>query len=450
MVSRGFWKKRKPGVAWVLGVVLLAGCHQRRPTGAIPPVAEAAGRAARYYAQAAEAYAGQGRWEEAGEAWQMALEMNPNEAAWRERLGQVRSRISRASGEDSAFPDSPVGADLALRVRGDLQKAETAYRESYVQEARERWEQILAVQPGNAAAAEGLKRLQAEVYRRDPAGMFDRLTEELFNQGMRAYRRMEWSEAGEKFLEANRLSPDQDQVADYLRKSRSRGDEAGRRQWLREAEAGARKSESAGDWAGALTYWRKLSADPQAGAEAEEGILRATQHLSGWAEERVRAAEQALRNGKNEAAMQGCREVLEAWPEHLKARGVYQKAAAGNARRQSDQAERAEARRHFEAGERELALSRPEEAVRRLENAVALDPGPPEYRERLSQARAAAQTVRERARRQAEVRYSDGLAAYQRGEVDQALEAWKEALALDPDLEKARLNIQRVQAEMRP
>jgi tetratricopeptide (TPR) repeat protein len=89
------------------------------------------------------------------------------------------------------------------------------------------------------------------------------------------------------------------------------------------------------------------------------------------------------------------------------------------------------------------------QAIGAWESAAAADPQDAGIREALARAKKEQSEAKEKNRRLAQTRYEDGLAAYQRGELDEALAAWKETLELDPGHAKARANIQRVEQEMK-
>jgi tetratricopeptide (TPR) repeat protein len=88
-------------------------------------------------------------------------------------------------------------------------------------------------------------------------------------------------------------------------------------------------------------------------------------------------------------------------------------------------------------------------AIREWEAALAAEPKNETLKAEVAKARAGLAEDKGRLRRRAQARYEDGLAAYQRGEVEAALDAWKETLELDPEHVKARANIRKVEQEMK-
>ena len=106
-------------------------------------------------------------------------------------------------------------------------------------------------------------------------------------------------------------------------------------------------------------------------------------------------------------------------------------------------------REHFNRGVKRYRAGDLQGAIAAWEAAVSAAPKDAEYQEWLDRARQENDAAHAKKREQAEIRYADGLAAYQRGELDEALAAWKEALELNPGHEKAGRNLKRIQSEMK-
>ena len=153
--------------AALLAALLLGACAgpPPAPPGALPapetevaPPPRAAGAVAafeRRQAEAATAALKQGHWADAALSWEILTVLRPEHAPYRERLAEVRARI------DAAVAERLPAAAAALR-RGDFDAATSAYLD------------VLALQPTQPQATEGLRSVERERNRRAVATRFTR------------------------------------------------------------------------------------------------------------------------------------------------------------------------------------------------------------------------------------------------------------------------------------
>jgi tetratricopeptide (TPR) repeat protein len=128
------------------------------PAAAAPTPPRAAGAVAAFERRQAEMAAAalkRGHWADAALAWEILGVLRPEHAPYRERLAEVRALIDAAVAERL-----PIAA--AAQRRGEFDAAATAYFE------------VLALQPTQPQAAEGLRSIERERNRRAVATRFAR------------------------------------------------------------------------------------------------------------------------------------------------------------------------------------------------------------------------------------------------------------------------------------
>jgi hypothetical protein len=155
--------------AAILAALLLGACAgrpappsvaPREPaTASAPPVpSRAAGAVAAFERRQAEAAAAamkRGHWADAALAWEILTLLRPEHMPYRERLAEAHARI------DAAVAERLPAAAAALR-RGDLDTAASSYVD------------VLALQPTQPQAVEGLRNIERERNRRAVATRFTR------------------------------------------------------------------------------------------------------------------------------------------------------------------------------------------------------------------------------------------------------------------------------------
>lgn len=344
---------------------------------------------------------------------------------------------------------APTANDLQQRVQVQLQQAQSLYRQSRLEEAEQSWKQVLGLDPQNQSALAGLQKLQTEIYLARSDAPFDATVGTLFREGLRELRQERWAEAELKLNEALRLNPEQDQVKAFLAVARSSRQQADRAANLKQIKSQALAAEQGSDWSRSLKHWREALKLAPADAEAASGTARALAQLAPWIEAQLTKGEKAMAQHQWSQAEAVFAEVLAVSPDTTQAQaGLAACQKARSAAAQHVQA-RATSSQWFDQGAlcyREGDLGG---AVSAWTAACAANPKDTESQEWLARAQKELAQAAVRDRKRAEARYADGLAAYQRGELDAAVAAWKEALVLDPAHEKARANLTRVQAELK-
>lgn len=209
---------------------------------------------------------------------------------------------------------------------------------------------------------------------------------------------------------------------------------------------------------GALVAWGKLRSVAGSGqlktlrieryeAKARERVeaRRREQAQARWFEQGV----ERYRRNQFMESLDLFRRVAIENPEYPMLGHYLVKAEAGaeqeRARRLGEKKRQAFARA-FDRGTAALLGERHEEAITAFEQALRIDPGHAPARSHLALARAqAARRIDPQAARQ---RYESGLVAYASGKLDEAARQWRLALQCDPNHEKARLALAKVQKEL--
>lgn len=381
------------------------------------------------------------RFAEALREWRLALALDPDRPAVAERIEAVGSGKAWQSQTPAA-----VGED-APRLRQELEAAEAYYQASQLKEAEVAWRRILEWNRGQAEAAAGLERLAAEAYETDSRRAFDQMTRELYEQGMRAYRKQAWEQAELKLAEAAKLNSDQPQVQRYLEKVRwqlAQQRQAATSETIRQQALAAEK---AGQWVAAYRHWQVLAQGQTPPPEASQGLDRCRPRVDEWADGQNAAGRRLLADGRLTAALSRFQQVLELLPKNSQALRGQEEARRLIAQTKTQDISKDQGRAHFNAGVAAYRQGDLTAAIRAWEQAVASAPEDAEYQEWLARAKKELSGRDTQNRQRAEARYADGLAAYQRGELDEALAAWKEVLELDPGHEKARLNLQKIEKD---
>ena len=128
-----------------------AGAPPQAPSALAPPPAAAGPSPVQAFAQRwrerAEAAAREGRLADAADAWEILAVLDPSDAEAAERLAGVRREIA-------AGVDDHLARARQAGKRGELEAATTQYLA------------VLALQPGHAQAADGLRAIERERNRR--------------------------------------------------------------------------------------------------------------------------------------------------------------------------------------------------------------------------------------------------------------------------------------------
>jgi len=441
-----------------LGLVLLGAslpaCHQRRVSTQAPEapatvILDGQARAAAKHAALGDDYLQRSRNSEALAEWRLALDLDPSRRDVAEKIMNLENPGAVPPTLSVAGNTVPPAGDLGQRIGLTLGQAEKHYQAGKFKEAELAYQEVLLMDPTNAYAQKGLDRLREETYVPDAQRAYDQVTASLYEEGMCFYRKQTWDRAAEKLQAAAKLNPDQPQVKFFLERSLA---EMARQCDLARAQAlvmQAQKAEAAEAWLEALTAWREAGRMQPPAAGAVAGIQRTGKKVEGVITNLLAQAKKDLENEKYAAALMGYEKVLAFFPENADAWNGHKKAHAGLENQKKSQGNQAEAQKFYNRGVEAYHQGELNQAIAAWENAAAADPQDAGIREALTRAKKEQGETRDKNRHLAQARYEDGLAAYQRGELDEALAAWKETLELDPEHAKARANIKRVQQEMK-
>ncbi|NTV52781.1 MAG: hypothetical protein HGA76_07205 [Candidatus Firestonebacteria bacterium] len=443
------------GVVSLVGVLLgVAACHQRR-AGVMPaenPASVFQGgqvRAAGKHAALGDDYFQRRRTGDALAEWRLALDLDPSRRDVAEKIANLEKSGAFSENFPSGGTVAPADEDLGRRIAQALSLALKHYQASRLKEAELAYREVILLDPANTYAQKGLDRLREETYAADARRLYDQVTVSLYQDGMRLYREKIWDQAEVKLQEAAKLNPDQPQVKKFL--ERTHAEAVSQRDLVRSRQLAAQalKAETNRDWLLAFSSWQEAARMLPPPPEAAAGLSRSQREVealtSGWLAE----ARKSLAAENFPAAQDGFEKVLAIFPENAEAWSGSKKARAGADRLKKSRSNPLEAQRFYNRGVEAYRRGDLTQAVTSWENAAAVDPQDAGIREALGRAKKERLAAQEKNRRLAQTRYADGLAAYQRGEFDEALAAWKETLELDPGHTKARGNIQRVEQEMK-
>jgi tetratricopeptide (TPR) repeat protein len=383
------------------------------------------------------------RFTEALREWRLALTLDPTRQDVAKRIAAVEG------GQPWHAQPAAVAGEESSRLRQELLAAETYYQTSQLKEAEVAWRRILEWNSGQPEAVAGLERLAAETYETDARRSFDQMTRDLYEQGMRAYRKQAWEQSELKLAEAAKLNPDQPQVQRYLETTRLQLAQMKQAAAAETIQRQAMAAEAAGQWVSAYRHWQALAQTQSLTSEATQGLERCRPHVAEWAKGQNAEGRRLLDAGQATAAVARFQQVLELLPQEPQALRGREEARRIIAQAKTQSTTEDEGRRHFNAGVASYRQGDLTGAIREWEQAVSAAPADAEYQEWLARAKKELAGRDTQNRQRAEARYADGLAAYQRGELDEALAAWKEVLELDPSHEKARLNMQKIEKEMK-
>jgi tetratricopeptide (TPR) repeat protein len=210
----------------------------------------------------------------------------------------------------------------------------------------------------------------------------------------------------------------------------------------------ALQAERAQDWPGAFALWRDLLAVKPPLAEATAGLARCQPHVDAWVQTALTKAQNDLESGRREEAQVGYEKVLALFPAHADALKGIKRVAESATLLQKSKADRAEVLRCCLRAQESYRRGDLPGAVAAWEIAAKSDPQDTRIQAQWQRARREWDAAQEKSRRLAQTRYEAGLAAYQRGELDDARTAWKETLELDPAHTRARSNLKRMEMEM--
>jgi tetratricopeptide (TPR) repeat protein len=377
--------------------------------------------------------------------WHLALDLDPT----RHDVAEKIMNLENPGGVAPASRGAENDGDMGQRIAFTLGQAGKHYQASQLKEAELAYREILLLDPANVFAQKGLDRLHEEAYAFDTQRAFDQVTASLYEEGMRLYRKQEWERSAAKLQEAAKLNPDQPQVKKFLERSLA---EAARQRDLaraRQLVAKAQKAEAVQDWLTALTAWQEAAHMRPPASGAEEGVKRTGKQVESVIAAMLAQAKKNLEKGNYADALAGYEKVLALFSENADAWSGAKKARAGLDSLKKSRGNQAEAQKLYNRGVEAYRKGDLTQAVSLWESAAAADPQDAGIRDALARAKKEQGETKEKNRHLAQARYEDGLAAYQRGELDEALAAWKETLELDPEHAKARANIKRVEQEMK-
>ncbi len=426
---------------WIVGaaLTLVPGSAAAEPSSAATPVVSVQLRAADRHAALGDEYYRRHRVRDAIAEWRLALELDPG------RAGLVRRIEAAEQGRD---PEAAAAALDPARERA-LRLAELDYRHSRVREAEAAWQETLRLYPDDPAARTGLRRLSEEHFRSDPEHPYDQLTRTLYQDGLAAYRLADWIGAEAKLAEAQKLAPAHPQVADFLGRTRERLARQRDQDHARDLTDRAQEAERSGDWARAHRAWREaLRLEPPAPGAAD-GLSRTTRALEVLTTAHLAEARQAEAEARTVEALDAYARVLEMEPDQAIALAGIERLRAREAARNAETKARRTAQDRYQDGVAAYRKGDLDTAARELTAAAAAQPRDAALQAEAARVQRLAAAAAEQAGRKASARYADGLAAYQRGDLDAARAAWRETLELDPGHGKARANLRRLEQELR-
>lgn len=428
------------GLSGILLVLLVTACSHA-PKQFITPRQKIAVK----HEQLGNQYYDRGRSKDAIREWQAALDLAPDRKSLQKRIQAVESGKHWDSQVDSVENNSKGKQE---KINSELKKAESYYRNSRLKDAEVTWRHVLSLDPVNQGARQGMARLEDETYRKDLERSFDLMTEDLYEQGMHHFRKEDWESAFTKLSEAGNLNADQPQVKKYLERTHQEVQRVLNVQTVGQLVRDAKAAEEKKSWLAANRLWGKVVALDSSHTAALAGVKRSQMQLEKWSEQEIRKAKKAYKSGKYTSALAAYQRVLGVFSKHLRARQGKKQALA--ARQQGTQAatQKTQAEKKFNQGVVHYRQGRLDQAITLWEQAVAQDPNDKEYQEWFIRAKKEKAGAVEQNKQQAQITYQDGLAAYQRGELNKAFILWEETLELDPDHQKARANIEKIKKEM--
>jgi tetratricopeptide (TPR) repeat protein len=379
--------------------------------------------------------------------WRLALALDPARRDVAEKISRLENSGTAAS--RSVGNSLNADEDLGRRIALTLNQADKYYQASQLKEADLAYNEILQLDPANGFAQKGLAQLAAETYAADTQRPYDQLTANLYQEGMGFYRKKEWAQSMAKLQEAAKLNPEQPQVKKFL--DLSLAEAARQRDMVRERQLveQAQSAEAAHAWLPAYAAWQEAANLVPPPAEAAAGVQRTGREVKALTAGMLAQAQKKMTAGEYAEALAGYEKVLELFPENADAGSGAKQARLALDNPKQSRGGQAEAQKLYNRGVEAYRQGELAQAVSAWESAAAADPQDAVIRDALARAAKEQGEVREKNHRLAQARYDDGLAAYQRGELDQALAAWKEALELDPEHAKARANLKRVEQEMK-
>ncbi len=427
------------------GPVILSGCHRQD----LEPIAQrmepAWEKTVKRHEALGDEYYQEQRYAEARQEWALVLQLQPDNKRVRQKISSLTS-----SGKPGDQPGRmAVGTTKGLNhLERLLFQAEQFYQHSQLKEAEISWQSVLTMAPQNADAKTGLSRLKEEVYQADAQRPFDKMAAALYEEGMEAYRQKDWARAQIKLREAEKLVINQPQINHYLERVNQVLARQAFEQEMLALRQQAQALEAKQSWREAFLVWQQVQEKLPDDQGCSQGLARCRAALQPWVEEQLHQGQAALADRDNSRARRYFNRILSFFPRQLEARQGLIQADALRPKEPEQPSGREQARVKFNQGVTCYRQGHYHQAVSLWEAAVRLDPDEANYQSWLKKGRDRA--VRQQAQqiRQADVRYADGLAAYQRGELEEALKDWKEVLSLNPEHEKAKININRVQKEL--
>lgn len=435
-----------------IGIVVLilgslVGCQSpdkiRRPPG----LAASMKMAARYQATG-DGLIKQGREAEAMEAWQLALALNPDNPALRDRINQLMAQKKQEKIKAVTSEAEQSLGYAGQRIEQELSKAMKNYRHSRLDEAEIAWQTVLSLNPQHAEAKLGLEKIAFERYRSDPNRAFDTMIAELYRQGMAALRQESWEQAKVKLLEAEKLAPDHSQVRHFLSICNNKLLQQATMTEVQALMTEARQAQAKQQWRQAEEAYQEVMRRQPDYQAAQQSYQLFKLAKSKWLQARREMAQQAYQQQHYRRAQKQFNELLAVQPDDQTARAGLAKVKQALAKNNHQVNKVQQTERLFNRGMDHYRAGRIKTALSDWQAARSLDPDNQRIQHWLTTGQKQLGQQNEQAQQQAEALYAEGLAAYQRGEIDEALSAWREVLQRDPDHQRARDNIKRVEATL--
>jgi tetratricopeptide (TPR) repeat protein len=338
---------------------------------------------------------------------------------------------------------------VSARVEAALAQGRAAYRESDLKGAAEAWHRALQLRSSEKDAAEGLGRLDRELYHRDADQPFDQSVFDLYDAGMREARKGRLVEAKRKLDEALALNPTQPQVKAALAglAPGAQQQQAGRdaEQWVVEGQTALKDN----DWAKAGTAFQQaLKQAPSLGA-AREGLAEVRARGSVQAQKALKAGQEALAQSLWDEAEKQFSLALAVDPELAEAQSGKQAALQKAVQAKSSASQRREADRLYNAGVEAWGSGDLGLAASRFRDVLKLAPEDAEAQKALAAVRKKLDERVEKDRADAVRLVEEGRTLETRGAPEEALKRYQRALAKDPAQAEAAQAQTRLLAEMK-
>lgn len=393
--------------------------------------------AADQHLSTAEKLLRRGREKDARLELQAALAIEPGRADAAELLASLDGKAAPAPASATPQAAAPLDAGVQARVEEPLARARSAYKESDLKAATAAYRAVLQLQPEQADALAGLKRLDEEAYVRDADQPFDKAVSDLYDQGLREMRKGRLVEARAKLEEARALNPAQPQLLRALAWVANGADE---QQSGRDAESlvleGQRRFAEGEDAKAAAAFSAALTASPGLQAAAKGLELVGARNLD-KVEAALVKARAAVADKDWARAQQSFELALALDPAQAEAKQGLSLVKAQEAGQANAAAQRREADRLYNAGVEawqagDLAL-----AATQFRETLAVSPEDKEAAQALAAVRKKLDERADKDRSDAARLLAEGRGLEDKGALDEALRRYERALAKDPALAEA-------------